>query len=320
MSQGSQPPIVGGAHNIATTSIAHPIVPTNPVINTTKSILTIPLVGNKKALKKFTGDYREVSRFIRHFEKLCQQYNITLDLDKCNTIRLYCSTSVVEFIEGLKSFIDGEWDTLRKDLENYYDAVFHTQCFKKKDLTEFVKKTKYKHIGDLAAWWRYARDYIKIGGWLKGKGKITEDKLNTYFWTGIGYGLWSRIEARLLASQPTRDNSKPYLIKEVSNIVEKILQREKFNEYVELDNSDEFGTYWSGDSESFSEDSTDKDIRVIKARKAKAERKKKEIRKKIRYERNHRGQIKELRSEEELRPKRKSMPPFSAMKLRQSEQ
>ncbi|ETW82650.1 hypothetical protein HETIRDRAFT_57864, partial [Heterobasidion irregulare TC 32-1] len=165
---------MGGGHNITT-------APTNPIINTAESILTLPLVGNKKALKKFTGDYREVSRFIRHFERLCQQHDITSDQDKCETIRLYCSTSVVEFIEGLKSFIDGQWDALKKDLEKYYDAALYTQRFKKKDLTEFVKKTKYKRMGDLAAWWRYARDYIKIGGWLKGKGKITEDELNTYF-------------------------------------------------------------------------------------------------------------------------------------------
>ena len=107
---------------------------------------------------------------------------------------------------------------LKKDLEKYYNAALYSQCFKKKDLTEFVKKTKYKHIGDLAAWWRYARDYIKISGQSKGKGKITDDELNTYFWASIECSLWSRIEARLLVSQPTRDNSKPYLIKEVLDI------------------------------------------------------------------------------------------------------
>ena len=67
-------------------------------------------------------------------------------------------------IEELKLFINREWDTLKKDLEKYYNAALYSQCFKKKELTEFVKKTKYKHIGDLAAWWRYARDYIKISG------------------------------------------------------------------------------------------------------------------------------------------------------------
>ena len=320
MSQGPQPPITGGAPTIPVPPTVPPTAPINPILNTTESILTIPLVGNKKAPKKFTGDYREVSRFIRHFEKLCQQHNITSDQDKCDTIRLYCSTSVVEFIEGLKSFIDGEWDTLKKDLEKYYDAALYTQRFKKKDLTEFVKKTKYKRMGDLAAWWRYARDYIKIGGWLKGKDKITEDELNTYFWAGIGRGLRSRIETRLLASQPTKDTSKPYTMKEISEVAERILQREKFDEFVESDDSDEFGTDWSGDSESSTEESTDEDIRVIEARKAKAERKKKESRKKVRYEREHRSRMKEQRSEEERRPKRKSTPPPSAAKLRQSEQ
>lgn len=104
------------------------------------------------------------------------------------------------------------------------------------------------------------------------------------------------------------------------DIVGKILQREKFDKYVESDNSNEFGTDWLGDLESSSEDSTDKDIRAIETRKAKAERKKKEIRKKVRYERDYRKQMKEPRSEKELRPKRKNMPPSSTAKLRQSKQ
>ena len=61
MSQGLQLSTIGGAYNITTTSTAPPTAPTNPVINTTESILTLSLVGNKKVLKKFTGDYKEVS-------------------------------------------------------------------------------------------------------------------------------------------------------------------------------------------------------------------------------------------------------------------
>ena len=56
---------------------------------------------------------------------------------------------------------------------------------------------------------------------------------------------------------------------------------------MELDNNDEFGTDWLCNSEFSSEESIDEDIRVIKARKAKAKRKKKEMRKKVRYKRDY---------------------------------
>ena len=52
---------------------------------------------------------------------------------------------------------------------------------------------------------------------------------------------------------------------------------------MEPDNNDEFGTDRLCNLEFSSEESIDKDIRVIKARKAKTERKKKEMRKKVRY-------------------------------------
>ena len=48
MSQGSQPSIVGGAYNITTTSTESPLVPTNPVINTTESILILSLLETRK--------------------------------------------------------------------------------------------------------------------------------------------------------------------------------------------------------------------------------------------------------------------------------
>ena len=59
---------------------------------------------------------------------------------------------------------------------------------------------------------------------------------------------------------------------------------------------------------------------VIEARKAKVERKKKINKKKVRYERDYRGQTKEPRSEKEQRLKRSIVPPPFAVKLRQSKQ
>ena len=78
---------------------------------------------------------------------------------------------------------------LKDDLQTYYDADLYQNCYKKKDLLAYVQKTKHQCMGDLASWRRYTCGYIKIIGWLKSKGKITDQEKATYCWVGIGQGL-----------------------------------------------------------------------------------------------------------------------------------
>ena len=151
----------------------------------TASVLTMPIPGTKLAPEKFKGEYNYVSRFIQHYERLCNQNNVTLDKEKCEIITQYCSKKVAEFIEALESYSKEDWTQLRTDLLRFYDNDRSTKRYRQKDILAYTEETKLKKIKDLSTWKRYTRGFIRIGGWLKTNGKVSNEEHATYFWQGI---------------------------------------------------------------------------------------------------------------------------------------
>jgi hypothetical protein len=196
---------------------------------TTLSVNTLPVLGTKQAPEKFRGDYTKVDHFIKHFERLLAQHNVTDAAEKCQSVILYCSRSVVEFIQALDNYLTPNWDLLKKDIKDFYDADLDITRYKVKDLTAYVKKTKKAKMGTLSTWKKYARGFIRIGGWLKAQTKISETEHMVYFWEGIPRTMKKKIEERLLSKEPNRDMSKPFTVKEITDAAEAILQRNRFN-------------------------------------------------------------------------------------------
>jgi hypothetical protein len=194
-----------------------------------RSVLTMPIPGTKLAPEKFKGEYNYVSRFIQHYERLCDQNNVTLAKEKCETVTQYCSKKVGEFIEALESYSKSDWDQLKGDLLKFYDNDRSSKRYRQKDILAYTEETKLKKIKDLSTWKRYTRGFVCIGGWLKSKTKISEDEHATYFWQGIPRTLRMRIENRLLAQDPTRSLATPWPVEKVEAAAEAILQRDRFD-------------------------------------------------------------------------------------------
>jgi C4-type Zn-finger protein len=215
----------------------------------------MPIAGTKLAPEKFKGDYDYVSRFIQHYERLCDHNNVTNQKERCETITQYCSKKVAEFIEALESYSKGDWSQLKKDLLKFYDNDRSSKRYRQKDIVAYTNDTKLKKIKDLSTWKRYARGFVRIGGWLKSKGKISEDEHATYFWQGIPRTLRLRIENRLLAQDPTRSMAKPWEVSKVEAAAEAILQRDRFDRNLidsdeeENDETDEEDSDNEGDSD-----------------------------------------------------------------------
>jgi hypothetical protein len=102
--------------------------------------------------RKFKGEYNYVSRFIQHYERLCDQNNVTLDKEKCETITQYCSKKVGEFIEALESYFKEDWTQLKKDLLKFYDNDRSSKRYRQKDIVAYTEDTKLKKIKDLSTW------------------------------------------------------------------------------------------------------------------------------------------------------------------------
>jgi len=64
----------------------------------------MPIPGTELAPEKFKGEYNYVSQFIQHYECLCDQNNVILGKEKCETVTQYCSKKVGEFIKALDSY------------------------------------------------------------------------------------------------------------------------------------------------------------------------------------------------------------------------
>lgn len=164
-----------------------------PIANAQKSATTaanmattgpnsLPIVGNKGAPKKFKGRYDEVKNFIRHYKRLCAQKSVTDDQDKIENITQYCSQDVREFMEGLPSYNQHNWQAFSQDVLKYYDAEKDARRYRIRDLESYVMNTRtLPKFKDLATWKRYSRGYIRIAGWLQKHGKLDEKNNNLYF-------------------------------------------------------------------------------------------------------------------------------------------
>jgi hypothetical protein len=67
---------------------------------------------------------------------------VIADNEKCQSVTLYCSQSVTEFIQALESYNTPDWNLLKKDIKDFYDADFDITRYKVKDLITYVKKQR----------------------------------------------------------------------------------------------------------------------------------------------------------------------------------
>ncbi|KAG1793820.1 hypothetical protein EV424DRAFT_1603770 [Suillus variegatus] len=225
--------------------------------------LILPYPGTKHAPPKFKGEYTQVKKFIKQYEKLCQQYQVTSQMDLCENITQYCSTHVADLIEVLESFNSHNWKQLKADLLNNFDADRDTKRYKPRDLVKFVLYQNKKPIRTLSEWKRYMRKFTIIGGWLKTHSKITANDHATYLWKGIHRDLRNRVESRLIAGDPLRDRTIPYSQADIIAAVETCLQRDRFETNLAYSDSEisegETDTSSSSDSSDSESDSESED-------------------------------------------------------------
>ncbi|TEB18493.1 hypothetical protein FA13DRAFT_1719855 [Coprinellus micaceus] len=226
-----------------------------------QGVLHMPTRGSRYAPRTFRGNYRKVERFIRHYEKLLSQYNVTSQQEKCEALLGYCSDNVCDYIEGNHNFRSHNWNELKSDILKYYDADRTHTMFSPEDLVEFTYKASKRRLNNLAHWKKYCREYSIISGFLTKKHLISTRDDNGYFWHGIPLALRTLFENKLLASHPTHDNSQPWAMDQVSKVAEWHFNRDKFEKMFfhssKLAKKESFDD--SDDDSSSEDDSSDSD-------------------------------------------------------------
>ena len=244
--------------------------------NTALSVIDLPLPGSKGAPKKFKGHHSEVERFLYFYERLCRKYNVTVEQEKVENLTQYCSRSVREFLEGLKSYGTGSWTAFREDFRKYFDVDKDVKRYKVKDLEKFVKQRSKTHkIIDIEGWIKYNRAFIRIAGWLQRNNKVTGDEYNLYYWKGINHSLRARLESRIMSQNPTHDLADPFDAATIAKAAESLLKRDRFdNDRLPTDDDDTEINIDSDESDSDSSDSSDVDDRRRKSRRSHSSSKK----------------------------------------------
>ncbi|KAG1735828.1 hypothetical protein EDB19DRAFT_1638252 [Suillus lakei] len=245
---------------VAVNPTAPAAVPVQQVAQPALASLALPSRRNKNAPEKFKGKYNEVKRFLRHYERLCHQHQITVPQELCENVTLYCSSHITRLIEILPSYRNHDWIQLKADFLSFFDADQDAKRYKVRSLVTFVSKCRSTSIRSLSDWKKYTREFIAIGGWLLAKNKISSNDYATYFWKGIPQSLCIKIESRLLAPMPLRDMTTPFSFDEVSQAAEKILQRDRFDTdlvYSDTEGSDSNDSDSSDDTGSDTDASTD---------------------------------------------------------------
>lgn len=224
--------------------------------NYVSSVLTMPIPGARLAPEKFRGEFHKVKEFILHYERLCVQNNVSVDSEKCETLLRYCSKREKHTIMNIPSYVSQNWTQLRTDILKLYDADLDNKRYKVKDIRNFSKKHKKKHIHDLAGWRKYCRAFLRVAGSLLTGEKITDNEYAAYFWHGVPRLLRARIENRILVHDPVRDLSVPFSTQEIDTAAEAILQRDRFDRVLADTDTEEEEETSGEESDSESEDET----------------------------------------------------------------
>ena len=192
-------------------------------------VVDFPLPGTKGAPKKFKGKHSDVLPFLHFYERLCRKHNVTSDTEKVENITQYCSSSVRRFMEGLPSYQTPDWAAFVRDLKKYYEADKEDKRFIIRDLEKFARHSRTRPLRTMKAWTKYMRDFIRIGGWLRKNGRLSDYDYKFYFWIGLPETLRNQLEARLVAQLPHHDMSDPFDVDDVVNAAESLLHRRRFD-------------------------------------------------------------------------------------------
>ncbi|KAF8549719.1 hypothetical protein OG21DRAFT_1420860, partial [Imleria badia] len=167
---------------------------------------------SRDASEKFKGHYYRVKDFIRQYEQVLLDCQITINQEKYEGITNYCSTKVCRLIESFDAYRAHDWDTLKKQILKLYDADREEARYQKRDREKLVKDYSKRPLENLATWKHYVREFMIITQGLKNDKATVQPNFNTYFWLGIPRQMREKVETHLLAGNPTKDISQPFVL------------------------------------------------------------------------------------------------------------
>ena len=192
----------------------------------------LPLPGSKQAPEKYKGGYRSLGRFLRTYEHLCAQYNVTESDQKCLGIVVYVSDDVADLLENLPSFIAKNYPALLTAMKWLFDESRQKTQYHNGHLEAITNKWCDKPIRNLETFKKYQLKFTKIAGGLQQQGQLSSQEMDRRFWDGICDEARDRLERRMLDINPRLNTAIPYTVDEIAAAAEHIYDRNRFDKHL----------------------------------------------------------------------------------------
>lgn len=151
--------------------------------------VSLPTLGSKHAPKQFKSHKPwTLDHFLKRYELLCEQNNVTSSEQKCLGILQYCDEEAVTTIEVSQSFKNKDFDKLAEELYWLYDVDKKDSCYHTGHLDRFTKVWRGTEITSLEKFKQYQRGFMEIAGTLQINGIIEDREYNQWFWAGLPRG------------------------------------------------------------------------------------------------------------------------------------
>jgi len=191
---------------------------------------TLPAQGTKYAPKTFTGRPLELRRFLQYFERTCQRHNITSSVDKYNGLLQYCSDKVLDTLDNLGSSETQDYDQLLDELQYFYGK--NEAAYSVGKVEAFTAKWRERKISSIDQFKRYHRKYLELVGEAKKSSQISSWDYHRYFWEGLPESFRTKVEYRMLATDPSLDVSVPFKITKIVKAAEYLLSPNRFDKHL----------------------------------------------------------------------------------------
>jgi hypothetical protein len=232
------------------------IVPVTPVVPVKPPL---PLRGARDAPRTFKGVYSDVEEFLRSYEALFNKHGLITDHDKCKNILTYCSSKVQDHIRSLDSFCTPLWISLKRDLQENFNADLVDHKYSLKDLAKWKHKWSHHTIKKLTTFRTMKRDYITIAGALKRNGTIDAREYDREFWKGLHRSFRHKLDARLDIKFPDREPKTAWTLEQISTAAQKVVPRDNVYEDLDSHSSSDASTEEDTEEETDLEDSSSSD-------------------------------------------------------------
>ncbi|KAJ7234217.1 hypothetical protein C8J57DRAFT_1531761 [Mycena rebaudengoi] len=130
----------------------------------------MPALRIRGAPKRFKGSPHDVSKFLAHLDKLFAQNNVTISPDKVKCMAKYCSSKVVNILEGMPNYTKANWSLL--------------QCHCPHDLKKLTDQWRKRNIKSMIQWCQYLQEFTTVSGWRIHQTLMEEAEADHYLWQG----------------------------------------------------------------------------------------------------------------------------------------